>query len=268
MRRGPTSTAVAAGLLLALAACGTENPGRVDGEGPEAGARETLYGTSPTLPQEARQALDTLAESQRSALASKDTLTPAEQAILDHYRADRGPEQPIPFNHEWHAGELQMSCEYCHTGSDRSEAAIMPSVSTCMGCHRIAGGDLPAVAQLRTYNDQNATIPWVRVYKMPEFVQFAHQPHLRNDIACQECHGPVEEMARVYQATDMTMGWCLECHRSEPQQNDVATTYRLIRQDPPHPIPQGTQSRGLYPVQIDQEYGETRAPIDCAACHY
>lgn len=211
---------------------------------------------------------DTLARDERATLAAKDSLTPAEQAILDHYRAERGPQQPIPFNHEWHVSTLQMECEYCHTGSRRSEVAIMPSLELCIGCHRVVGGNLTAVAQLRAYWDRGEPVEWDRVYRLPEFVQFSHQPHLRNQIECEECHGPVEEMARVYQYSDLSMGWCLSCHREAPAETDVATTYLLTREFPPPPIPRARQERGLYPIQIDQEYGATRAPGDCTVCHY
>lgn len=267
MRRGSTLTAVITGLLLTTSACGGDSEQSERGR-PVNPSEDPARSGALVPSQEARQELDTLGERQRSILASKESPTPAEEAILDHYRADRGPQQPVPFNHEWHVSELQIGCDYCHTGSDASEAAIMPSTSVCMGCHRIAGGDLPAVAKLRTYADRDLPVPWVRVYKLPEFVQFAHRPHLRNEIACQDCHGPVEEMARVYQASDLSMGWCLECHTGEPQPGDVATDYLLARDHPPSPIPDGRQSAGLYPIQIDQNYAASRAPIDCAACHY
>ncbi len=267
MSRGTALTAAVAGLLVAVSGCGGGDgasgaleAGDPGGDAPRTGAY--------ALPQEARQSVDTLDDDQRSALATKEDLRAAEQAILDHYRADRGPEQPVPFNHQWHVSELQMSCEYCHGGGQGSEAVVMPSTSVCMGCHRIAGGDLPAIAALRTYAGQDAPVPWIRVYKVPEFVQFSHQPHLRNEIACQECHGPVEEMARIYQASDLSMGWCLECHTGEPEPGDVATDYHLARETTLPPLPEGRQSRGLYPIQIDQGYAENRAPIDCAACHY
>ena len=46
-----------------------------------------------------------------------------------------GPLQPIPFSHAHHAGEFEIECLYCHSGTDRSRAAGVPSVELCMGCH-------------------------------------------------------------------------------------------------------------------------------------
>jgi hypothetical protein len=64
------------------------------------------------------------------------------------------------------------------------------------------------------------------------------------------------------------MGWCLECHREEPAETDVATDHTLTERYPPPPIPEGRERKGLYPVQISSEYGASRGPIDCLACHY
>ncbi len=245
------------------------------GEDPAAGAveaQEAQEAADTAGPAAAADTLpvDTLAEDEVSAVAgaSGDTLTPAERAIRDHYRASRGPEQPIPFSHRWHAGELAMECQYCHTDGRRSATVSMPSVELCMGCHQWVGRQLPAVGDLRSAWEENQTIAWNRVYKLPEFVQFAHQPHLRNDIACQECHGPVEEMDRVYKHSDLSMGWCLECHRGQPEPGDVATNYRLVRDAEFPDIPEGRQDIGLYPRRIHTGYAAQRAPQDCATCHY
>lgn len=200
--------------------------------------------------------------------AQVDQLPPAQRAVRLHQRADRGPEQPIPFSHRFHVTELRMGCDYCHGGADRSRVAPMPSVSTCLGCHRIVGSGLAAIDTLRAYANREEPIPWKRIYKVPEFVQFKHRPHLRTGVECQECHGPVEEMDRVYKFSDLSMGWCLSCHRGEPQPTDVATTSQLVREFPPPETPEGRQPAGLYPRAISSGYGAYRAPDDCAACHY
>ncbi len=199
--------------------------------------------------------------------AAADT-TAAGRAITAHRTAQQGPEQPIPFNHAFHVTDLQIQCEYCHTGSRNQQVATMPQMGLCMGCHSRVGGGLQPIEQMRKLWNANQVVNWERVYKLPEFVQFPHQPHLRNQIDCQECHGTVENMARIYQATPMTMGWCLECHRGQPQPTDTATTYRLVRQYEIPEIPAGRQSVGLYPRRIKESYGEGRGPVDCAACHY
>ncbi|WP_420463390.1 cytochrome c3 family protein [Candidatus Palauibacter sp.] len=189
------------------------------------------------------------------------------RAIYDHENATRGPEQPIPFNHRFHVTDLRIDCMYCHVGTERSGSGVVPSLAVCMGCHRIAGTGLPPIEELRAHETRGEPVEWEWVYKLPEFVQFSHKAHLRN-LECQDCHGLVEEMDRIYQWAPLTMGWCLECHRQPPSESDVATDHTLARDNPPPRAPAPRQPEGFYPRDIDTDYGKTRAPTDCAACHY
>jgi hypothetical protein len=161
-----------------------------------------------------------------------------------------------------------MQCAYCHGGTESSAVATIPAVETCMGCHRIVGAQLEPIQDLRGYWDREEGIPWERVYKVPDFVQFPHDAHIRNDLACAECHGAVEEMDRVSRVSSLKMGWCLACHMGEGEESDYATDRLLSQQFPPPVFPEGRQPEGLYPRSIDTEYGASRGPIDCAVCHY
>lgn len=192
----------------------------------------------------------------------------AEQAIVDHNTATRGPRQPIPFSHRFHVRELRIDCMYCHLGTERSETGVVPSLEVCMGCHRTAGAGLEPIQELQDHWNRGEPVRWEWVSKLPDFVQFPHRAHVRTGIQCQECHGPVEDMDRVYRWAPLTMGWCLECHRSQPQETDVATDYVLVREHPIPEIPDRRQAHSFYPVRIDTKYGAYRAPIDCFACHY
>lgn len=192
----------------------------------------------------------------------------AEEAIAAHEEATAGPLQPIPFNHRFHSQELQMQCEYCHGGTENSPVAILPPVELCMGCHRIVGAQLEAIQRLRGYWDSGEPIPWERVYKVPDFVQFPHEAHIRNQIECAECHGKVEEMDRVHAFSTLKMGWCLACHMQPGEETDVATDRLLVEQFPAPETPDERQPIGLYPRRLDQRYGASRGPIDCLACHH
>ncbi len=46
------------------------------------------------------------------------------------------PDQPIKFSHATHAGLQKIDCQYCHDGARRSKHAVIPSVNTCMNCHK------------------------------------------------------------------------------------------------------------------------------------
>jgi hypothetical protein len=192
----------------------------------------------------------------------------ADEAIAAHASATEGPVQPIPFSHRFHVSEIGMQCAYCHGGTESSATAVVPAMSTCMGCHRLVGSQLEPIQDLRGYSERGEAVPWEQVYKVPEFVQFPHDAHIRNDLACAECHGAVEEMDRVSKASSLKMGWCLACHMGEGEESDYATDRLLAAQFPPPAMPEGRQPVGLYPRAIDSQYGATRGPIECSACHY
>ncbi len=192
----------------------------------------------------------------------------AQEAIEAHATATEGPVQPIPFNHRFHTQELGMQCAYCHGGAQSSAVAPVPPVELCMGCHRVVGAQLEPIQELTGYWDRGEPVPWEQVYKVPEFVQFPHDAHIRNELACAECHGPVEEMDRVYKFSSLKMGWCLECHTGEGRETDYATDRLLARDFPPPQPAEEAQPVGLYPRTIDMEYGASRGPIECTACHY
>jgi hypothetical protein len=157
------------------------------------------------------------------------------------------PVQPIAFSHRLHAGELGVQCLYCHSGAERSRHAGVPSAAVCMNCHRFVTTTFGAIRQedelaakekrsprrivspeiqkiyramalnssIKPDPSQTKTpIEWVRVHNLPDFVYFEHRRHVNAGVACQNCHGAVETMERVVQATDLSMGWCVNCHRA------------------------------------------------------
>ena len=166
--------------------------------------------------------------------------------------AATAPVQPINFPHNVHVQTYKIDCQYCHSEARRSEYAGLPSVSRCLGCHRITAADRDEIKKLAEYGARNEPIPWVRVYKVPEFTYFPHKAHVRAQVACQTCHGPVVTMTTAAATTTgprlthdlltlvglrtpappLTMGWCVECHREQ------------------------NATRGM------------KAPLDCVACHH
>ncbi len=130
--------------------------------------------------------------------------------ILAH--STSAPDQPIAFSHKIHAGDYKIPCQFCHPFAERSPVAGVPSVRVCMGCHQITAAQKPEVQNLKTYWDKDEPVPWVRVHNLPGHVRFAHQPHIRKGLTCQECHGLVETMDRLRKAAPLSMGWCVRCH--------------------------------------------------------
>ena len=131
----------------------------------------------------------------------------------------RGPVQPILYRHDIHAGQYQIPCLYCHNNAANSYTANLPTVATCMGCHLVisaadsAGNTNPEIQKLRDYAANGQSIPWVRVFKISEHAHFPHMRHVTAAIPCQICHGNIQQMPRVFPASDVNnMGWCTNCH--------------------------------------------------------
>jgi hypothetical protein len=152
------------------------------------------------------------------------------------------PEQPIAFPHPVHVQKLGLNCLYCHFSANKSPDPGMPAVGTCMGCHLTVGpkhaafaqrpdSTSPEITKLHRFWSDTMPIPWVRIHKVPDYVQFPHMRHVNAGVSCQTCHGPVQEMDRVYQFSSLNMGWCVRCHTGESNP-------------------------------------EFRARYDCAVCHY
>ena len=124
------------------------------------------------------------------------------------------PQQPVPFSHKLHAGDLKVSCQYCHAGVEESAHSPIPSTQTCMNCHMVVMNESPKLQLVRDSYDKGVPLEWVRIHKMPDYAHFNHSRHIRAQIDCQSCHGPVEQMGVVSQFSSLSMGWCLDCHRN------------------------------------------------------
>lgn len=156
------------------------------------------------------------------------------------------PAQPLAFSHLLHSGEMNIDCLYCHSGAESSRHAGIPSAGLCMNCHESVRATLgavraeeeaaakekrpprpivsPELAKLfralgrddqQQEGLQRRPLEWVQVHNLPDFVYFDHRAHVNAGVNCQRCHGPVETMQRVRQTTDLSMGWCVNCHRQE-----------------------------------------------------
>lgn len=136
------------------------------------------------------------------------------------------PEQPIPYSHKLHAGDLKMDCRYCHSDVEKSRHASVPSVSVCMNCHSVVKTESPHIQRLKESYESGKPIEWVRVHELPDYVYFPHKRHVAKGLACQTCHGPIQEMETVYQYAPLTMGWCMDCHRGVTTPKSVGNRVR------------------------------------------
>lgn len=121
--------------------------------------------------------------------------------------------QPVPFSHRHHAGQLGIDCRYCHDQVEEAASAGFPPTHTCMTCHSQLYTNAEALEPVRQSYARDEPLRWVRVHDVPDYVFFNHGIHISRGIACGTCHGPVEQMDRIYKSQPLSMGWCLDCHR-------------------------------------------------------
>jgi hypothetical protein len=123
-------------------------------------------------------------------------------------------EQPVPFSHQHHVGGLGIDCRYCHTSVETSNFAGIPPTQTCMNCHAQIWTNAAMLEPVRASYANNKPIVWERVHRLPDFVHFNHSIHVNKGVGCATCHGRIDKMGLTYQASPLTMEWCLDCHRN------------------------------------------------------
>ncbi|MBL7803159.1 MAG: c-type cytochrome [Saprospiraceae bacterium] len=112
-------------------------------------------------------------------------------------------------------------------------------------------------------NDSNGRIQgpieWVRIHNLPDHAYFNHSQHVAvGQVACQKCHGPVEEMDVVYQYSTLGMGFCINCHRETEvkfKENGYYQQYERYHKE----LKDGTREK----VTVEDIGG-----LECQKCHY
>lgn len=124
------------------------------------------------------------------------------------------PEQPVPYSHKLHAGQLGMDCFYCHSTVYRGAFAAIPGTEVCMGCHSNVKPTSPRLEPVRSSYATGEPIPWIKIHDLPDYVFFNHQAHVTAGVSCVSCHGRIDQMVEVKQEQPLNMAWCLDCHRN------------------------------------------------------
>ena len=124
------------------------------------------------------------------------------------------PEQPLPFSHKVHSATAKLVCQDCHPTPAKFGAEMgFPPATTCMACHILIAKDKPAIRKLAEFAAAKQAIPWVRVYRLADFVFFDHRYHLMNQAKCEDCHGTVAGQDIVADELGATrMVFCQGCH--------------------------------------------------------
>jgi hypothetical protein len=108
------------------------------------------------------------------------------------------------------------------------------------------------------YTGKTKPVEWIRVHNLPDFAYFNHSQHVNvAKLDCQTCHGPVQEMEVLKQFSPLTMGWCVDCHRTTEVKMEGNEYYTQLHE------------------QMKEKYGKDAkitvdkiGGLECARCHY
>ncbi len=176
---------------------------------------------------------------------------------------DYAPDQPIKFSHKVHAGDNKIDCKYCHSGVLNGKSAGLPSANLCLNCHNVVRNGRSSgkfeINKINEYINAKKNIEWVLIHKLPDHAYFNHAQHVAvGKVACETCHGPVAEMEIMKQHSDLSMGWCVNCHRTTKvnfEDNDYYKSYTKLHEE--------LKSGKIKQVNVEQIGG-----LDCMKCHY
>ena len=162
---------------------------------------------------------------------SSAVFTPAHRTIADaandFFNIRPAAVQPFPFPHKTHVAKAIACTDYCHDSVQKGPVAGLPSVKTCMICHDSIATDRPLIKQVADYQKRGVDIAWQRVYGFTQeaHVRFNHAPHLRAKVDCTSCHGNVAQQTVAERNVNLTMGFCVDCHKTRQASNDCLTCH-------------------------------------------
>ena len=171
------------------------------------------------------------------------------------------PDQPVPYDHALHVGQLGLDCRYCHFGVEQAGYSNVPTTQTCMNCHSQVQMNNPKLAELKKSWENGTPVPWVKIHKAPDYVYFNHAVHVNRGVSCYSCHGKVNEMRVVWHDQPQSMGWCLDCHRA-PEKN-IRPLNEVYNLDWKADSDQQQIEQGL---KFVKEWN-INPPTDCSGCH-
>lgn len=88
-----------------------------------------------------------------------------------------------------------------------------PAEAKCMQCHSSIKTQSPAIIKLAEYYKEQKPMPWVQIYRVPDYVFFSHKAHYKKArVGCEVCHGPVAERDIITKEKPTSMMACMDCH--------------------------------------------------------
>jgi cytochrome c peroxidase len=132
-----------------------------------------------------------------------------------------------------------------------------------MNCHSVLYADAPYLEPIRESFRSNKSIEWVKVHRLPDFVYFNHSIHVNKGVGCSTCHGSINQMPLVFQASPLLMEWCLDCHRN-PEQVLRATKDDVF--DMNWKAPDNQEQLGKQ-FAMERKIRSTAELTSCSTCH-
>lgn len=170
------------------------------------------------------------------------------------------PEQPVPYSHALHAGQLGLDCQYCHSEVFNSKQANVPPTQTCMNCHEQVTTPNPEnLTEIRESWETGRPVEWVRVHNLPDYAYFNHAAHVNVGVGCETCHGRVDRMEVVFQKEPLSMSWCLDCHRNPEQYVRPVEEVTTMGFQTENQVEMGRDLVAKHNIQ---------PPTYCQSCHY
>ena len=132
-----------------------------------------------------------------------------------------------------------------------------------MNCHvLIVEGTLSGkfeISKIAKAQETITPIEWIKIHNLPDHVFFSHAQHVvAGKLECEECHGLVEEMNIVRQENTLSMGWCLDCHRTQKVDFEDNAYYAVFQE----------YHRKITEGRIDSVLVEDIGGTNCMKCHY
>jgi len=168
-------------------------------------------------------------------------------------------EQPVPFSHDHHVGQIGIDCRYCHTAVETSSSAGIPPTATCMNCHNQLWTNAAILEPVRSSFKDGTPLRWNKVNDLPDFVYFNHSIHVAKGVACTTCHGQVDKMPLMYQAESLQMEWCLACHRDPVKNLRPREEVTNVLWQPPANLPELQRD-------LATRYN-VKSKTSCSTCH-
>ena len=172
------------------------------------------------------------------------------------------PDQPVPFSHKHHSGELGIDCRYCHQTVDHLASAGIPPTWTCMTCHSQIWKTAAMLEPVRASLRDEKPLVWTRVNRLPDYVYYNHSIHIAKGIGCSTCHGNMTEMQLTAKANAFEMSFCINCHRHPAAYVRPQTEIFNMAWTPP------ADQNEVGPALVKKYHiGGPEKLTDCSICH-